>query len=216
MEVEGQPSMPLTEGASRGVASPSAADLAMDRYAEGNDAAFAEVFALLAPRIQAFLRRLSGSDDLAGDLTQETFLRMHRARGSFGKGQPVVPWAYAIARNCFVSHTRSGAFRHRGRTVDVADHPIPTGGEASSEDALSAQQTAQVVARALDAMSPTNREAFVLVRFEGLSIADAAEVLGTTQGAVKIRAFRAYEALRRALHECAAEPEARGTSEMRA
>jgi len=55
----------------------------MDRYATGEDAAFAELFRLLAPRLRAFLRRLSASDDIADDLLQETLLRIHHARGSF-------------------------------------------------------------------------------------------------------------------------------------
>jgi RNA polymerase sigma-70 factor (ECF subfamily) len=48
-------------------------------------------------------------------------------------------------------------------------------------------------------MTVLQREAFVLIRFEGLSVSEAAQVLGATEAAVKIRAFRAYEALRAAL-----------------
>jgi RNA polymerase sigma-70 factor (ECF subfamily) len=56
-----------------------------------------------------------------------------------------------------------------------------------------------VVQRALMTLPVRQREAFVLVRFEGLSIAEAAEVLGATQGAVKILAHRAYVVVRAAL-----------------
>jgi RNA polymerase sigma-70 factor (ECF subfamily) len=49
------------------------------------------------------------------------------------------------------------------------------------------------------------REAFVLLRFEGLSVADAAQVLGTTESSVKARAFRAYEALRLATKDTRSE-----------
>jgi RNA polymerase sigma-70 factor (ECF subfamily) len=45
----------------------------------------------------------------------------------------------------------------------------------------------------------TNREAFVLIRFEGQSVAEAAQILGASEGAVKLRAFRAYEILRAVL-----------------
>jgi RNA polymerase sigma-70 factor (ECF subfamily) len=177
----------------------STLDLAMERYAEGDDAAFSEVFSGLAPRIQAFLCRLCGSSDLAYDLTQETFLRMHRARGSFAPGHAVVPWAYAIARNCFVSHARSTKVKAARSSVDIAEHEIATGLETSAEATVLARESAEVVRQALADMSVVNREAFVLVRFEGLSIAAAAQILGTTEGAVKLRAFRAYEALRAAL-----------------
>ncbi len=180
-------------------ASQSAADAAMSRYADGDARAFDEVFALLSPRVHAFLRRLCGSQELARDLTQETFLRMHRARGSFIPGRSVLPWAYAIARNCFVSHARSPKSKEARRSVDIADHEAAAGLESSAEESATARQSAAVVERALSQMSVANREAFVLLRFEGQSVAEAAQILGASEGAVKLRAFRAYEAIRAAL-----------------
>jgi len=58
-----------------------------------------------------------------------------------------------------------------------------------------------VVQATLNALPALQRDAFVLIRFEGLSVAEAAQVLGATEGAVKVRAFRAYEALREALEQ---------------
>ncbi|HVY31072.1 MAG TPA: RNA polymerase sigma factor [Polyangiaceae bacterium] len=173
----------------------------MARYAEGDDRAFSELFNVLAPRLQNFLRRLSGSPELAHDLTQETFLRMHRARGSFVRGNAVVPWAYAIARNCFVSEARSLKSRSARKAVDITEHEAATGLEANAEEVASARQRAEIVERTLAGMSLTNREAFVLIRFEGQSVAEAAQILGASEGAVKLRAFRAYEVLRAALSE---------------
>jgi RNA polymerase sigma-70 factor (ECF subfamily) len=176
-------------------------DLAMDRYAEGEDGAFAELARGLAPRLRAFLLRLSGSRELAEDLTQETFLRMHRARGSFARGGAVVPWAYAIGRNCFISHARAQKSRFSRNTLDVTEVEIATGLDASAEARLSAQQSAEIVNRTLAAMPIANREAFVLIRYEGLSVATAAQLVGVSEGALKLRAFRAYEMLRAALKE---------------
>jgi RNA polymerase sigma-70 factor (ECF subfamily) len=177
----------------------------MARYAEGDDSAFNEIFGALAPRLQAFLRRLCGSPELAHDLTQETFLRMHRARGSFLPGNAVIPWAYAIARNCFVSEARSLKFRSARGSLDIADHEVAAGPDANAEAHALARQRAEIVERTLADMSVTNREAFVLIRFEGQSVAEAAQILGASEGAVKLRAFRAYELLRAALGEVDAE-----------
>jgi RNA polymerase sigma-70 factor (ECF subfamily) len=186
---------------------PSSLDAAMSRYADGHDAAFNEIFAELAPRLHAFLRRLCGSPDLAHDLMQETFLRMHRARGSFARDGAVVPWAYAIARNCFVSHTRSPKVRAARGSLDIADHEVAAGLDSSAEQAVAARQSAQLVERTLARMSVSNREAFVLLRFEGQSVAAAAQILGASEGAVKLRAFRAYELLRAALKSAEEEGE---------
>lgn len=173
-------------------------DEAMDRYADGDDAAFGKLFRDLAPRIRAFLQRLCGRRDLADDLMQETFLRMHRARGSFAQGRAVVPWTYAIARNCYLDHARAKGRMPVNGDVDVACE-LATGRETNAEEELSARRAAECVERTLAKMTAARREAFVLLRYEGLSVETAAQVLGASESAVKVRAFHAYELLREAL-----------------
>jgi RNA polymerase sigma-70 factor (ECF subfamily) len=176
-------------------------DQAMDRYARGDDSAFRVVFAELRPRLFAFLRRLTGSVGAADDLLQETFLRMHRARGSFGAGARAIPWAYAIARNAAIDHFRSARARADLDAAGGSENvPEPVAGpEANAEALTSALETARVVERELNRMTVARREAFVLLRYEGLSVAEAAKILGATEGAVKLRAFHAYAAIREAL-----------------
>ncbi|HET7539415.1 MAG TPA: RNA polymerase sigma factor [Polyangiaceae bacterium] len=176
-------------------------DRAMDRYADGEDAAFDELARGLTPRLRAFLLRLSGSRELADDLTQETFLRIHRSRGSFARGSAVVPWAFAIGRNCFMSQARAKKTRLSRRAVDVTTIDVATGPDVNAEATVAAQQSATIVSQALAAMPVANREAFVLIRYEGMSVATAAQLVGISEGALKLRAFRAYEILRAALKE---------------
>jgi len=176
-------------------------DGAMDRYADGDDAAFDELARGLAPRLRAFLVRLSGSRALADDLSQETLLRIHRARGSFARGSAVIPWAFAIARNCFVSHARAKKTRVSRSVLDVSTIEVDSGPDANAEATLSARQSAAKVSEVLAAMPVANREAFVLIRYEGLSVATAAQLVGVSEGALKLRAFRAYELLRSALRD---------------
>jgi RNA polymerase sigma-70 factor (ECF subfamily) len=177
-------------------------DRAMDRYAQGDESAFSSLYQGLGPKLRGFLFRLAGRSPIADDLLQETFMRMHRARGSFEPGAAVVPWAYAIARNAWLDHLR--AARARLKTVDrdteSGEPPEPpTGPEADAEKAAIARETAALVQSVLDRLPSTQREAFVLLRYEGMSVDQAAEILGSTPTAVKLRAFRAYEALREAL-----------------
>jgi RNA polymerase sigma-70 factor (ECF subfamily) len=173
----------------------------MDRYADGDEAAFVELARGLTPRLRAFLLRLSGSPEFADDLTQETFLRIHRARGSFVRGSAVVSWAYAIARNCFISHARVQRARPSRSSQDVTEIEIATGPDANAEARLAARQTADIVRQTPAAIPVANREAFVLIRYEGMSVATAAQLVGVSEGALKLRAFRAYEMLRAALKE---------------
>jgi RNA polymerase sigma-70 factor (ECF subfamily) len=180
---------------------PDPLDRAMDRYAEGDDAAFDELARGLMPRLRAFLLRLSGSHELADDLTQETLLRVHRARGSFARGSAVVPWAYAIGRNCFMSHARAKKTRLSRSALDLTTIEVASGPNSDAEATLAAMQSAGIVSQTLAAMPVANREAFVLIRYEGMSVATAAQLVGISEGALKLRAFRAYEMLRAALKE---------------
>jgi RNA polymerase sigma-70 factor (ECF subfamily) len=178
---------------------------AMDRYACGDASAFAVLHRALYPRLHAYLVRMRGSHHVADDLVQETFLRMHRARSTFAQGASVVPWMYTIARNVLYDHARSAKVR-RTEDIDAAEVPEPADSGADTESAAVASEAARTVERVLAALPASQREAFVLLRYEGLSVNDAAQVLGATAAAVKLRAFRAYEALRAALAEKPAAP----------
>jgi RNA polymerase sigma-70 factor (ECF subfamily) len=190
-------------------------DQAMNRYADGDEGAFAELFLGLGPRLRGFLRRLSGSADVADDLLQETFLRLHAARGGFARGRPVLPWAYAIARNCYVSRARSARVRLEQAATGEAALEKAAGPGTQEQEGI-ARQMAEAVDRALQGMTAARREAFVMLRYEGLSVALAAQIAGVSEGALKIRAFHAYEIIRAALAEQAAPqtpaPENAGSS----
>jgi RNA polymerase sigma-70 factor (ECF subfamily) len=178
-----------------------ALDELMDRFARGDDAAFSDLYRQGAPRVRGFLTRLSGDPALADDLTQDTFLRVHRARGNFAAGAAALPWMFAIGRNAFLDHARRAEVR-RTEHRDSPGRPQAEGTAPASsrgDEALVAREMLDIVQATLDGLPALQREAFVLLRFESLSVSEAALILATTEGAVKVRAFRAYEALRAAL-----------------
>jgi RNA polymerase sigma-70 factor, ECF subfamily len=185
----------------------AALNAAMDRYATGDGQAFATIHAALYPRLHAFLARMSGSSTSAADLVQETFLRMHRARATFAAGGAVLPWAYAIARNVGLDHVRSSRLRDTERLPSDPGPEMVDRGGGDAESAAIAAQGARVVEEVLAGLPTAQRDAFILIRYEGLSMQDAAAVLGTTPTAVKLRAFRAYEALRAALDDWKTRPD---------
>ncbi|MGD0674692.1 MAG: RNA polymerase sigma factor [Polyangiaceae bacterium] len=180
-----------------------ALDEVMDRYARGEDLAFDELYRRGIPRVRGFLVRLCGDGALADDLAQEVFLRVHRARGNFAQGAAALPWILAIARNALRDHARRAQARPVIRTPGSDDQSmqLESAPDTRGDESLAAREMLDVVRRTLRELPPLQREAFVLLRFEGLTVGEAAQVLGATEGAVKIRAFRAYEALRAALNE---------------
>lgn len=185
----------------------------MARFAAGDDAALGEVYDLAAPPVFRFLMRLTRQQTLAEDLTQETFLRIHRARGLYRAGAAVLPWAYTIARRLFLDAVRArraepapaGATMSDGDLDPVATLPAEA---PTAEQLLADRQLAIAIDDALARLPERQAVAFRLLKSEGLSVAETAAVMGTTQGAVKLRAHRAYEALRGLLAPRFAPPSA--------
>jgi RNA polymerase sigma-70 factor, ECF subfamily len=173
----------------------------MDRYAEGEEAAFGEVYDLLAPRLHAFFARQTGDVARAEDLVQQTLLQIHAARSSYLRGSDVVPWAFCIGRRLLVDRKRRTKREVLFATAeeDAAALDLRVERYAVPEAIVMTKELAARAEEELERMPESQREAYVLVRQEGLSIAQAAAVLGTTTTAIKLRAHRAYEALRSAL-----------------
>src|SRR4051794_16522471 len=87
----------------------SRADLAMDRYADGDDSAFEILYDELAPRLHRFAFRDTGSRSAAQDAVQHVLLQIHSSRARFVRGAAVLPWAYAIARRLLMDGRRKAA-----------------------------------------------------------------------------------------------------------
>jgi RNA polymerase sigma-70 factor (ECF subfamily) len=175
----------------------------MQRYCDGDAGAFRELYALVAPRLLGYLVKLTHERALADDLLQQTFLKVHRARAAYVRGADPLPWIYAIAHRTFIDETR----RHKRAVVRVGDAEelpeVPAGLTGESADRRDeGRGDPALVSAALDALAelpPQQREAVVLTKLDGRSVAEAAEIAGTTIGAMKVRAHRGYEALRKLL-----------------
>ena len=171
----------------------------MAAYVAGDRRAFEQLFARLAPRIHRFFRRSFRAEATADDLLQVTFLKLHKARETYRPDMRVAPWAFAIA-----ARVRLDEFRRRKRLAEDGDEEAL----ARADEAHAAQtrergaldgDTADAVRRAVDALPESQRVVIHLNRFEEMTFAEIARVLGTTEGAIKLRAFRAYGTLRDAL-----------------
>jgi RNA polymerase sigma-70 factor (ECF subfamily) len=174
----------------------------MRRYGRGEEDAFEPLYKLIAPRLYRFCLRLTSRRTDADDVLQETLLRLHRARATYRAGANTWYWAFAIARSALLDRLRYWRRRpeHLGVASDMAeDRELRAGPEYHPEAELLARDLWHVVRRELRKMSEKNRVAYVLLREEGLSVKEAAVVLGTTADVVKQRAHRAYEQIRSAL-----------------
>ena len=174
----------------------------MQRYQDGDAQAFRELYALASPRLFGYLVKLTRNRALADDLLQHTFLKIHRARAAYVRGADPLPWMYSIAHRTFLDEVR----RDKRAIVKTGGEELPevpatiTG--ATTEQRDEPRVDPELAKAALDALAdlPTNqREAVVLTKLEGKTVSEAADIAGTTTGAMKVRAHRGYEALRRLL-----------------
>jgi RNA polymerase sigma factor (sigma-70 family) len=175
----------------------------MARYCDGDAGAFRELHARVAPRIVAYLARMCRDRATADDLAQLTFLKVHRSRAAYVRDADPVPWMFAIAHRTFLDEMRR---RQRSRVqVAQGDRGVPEqaaaidGAPVEAASAGPDPEILQAALQALDQLPPAQREALILTKLSGKSIAEAAVITGATPGAVKLRAHRGYVALRKAL-----------------
>ena len=175
---------------------------AMDRYAGGDDRAFDELYRLLSPRLYGFCMRLTARRSEADDVFQDSLLKMHRSRATYVQGSTALHWVYAIARSVYLDRLRYK--KRRPEDLTETDDLLGTfqstaGGFPSPESEAQARELMAVVEKVVRDLPENQRTAFVLLKEEGLSVTEAAAILGATPMAVKLRAHRAYEAIRAAL-----------------
>lgn len=160
-------------------------------------------------RIVRYLTGFLGDAALAQDLTQETFLRAHKANEQLRNPGARTAWIYKIASNLALDHLR------RRQGADAQWHVIQESEEFSDdaygaaispeelsvEERLEQQEMAECLRLQVRELPGTLRDCLVLRDVEGLGEKPAAEILGCSVGAVKVRTHRARRKLREQLHQ---------------
>jgi RNA polymerase sigma-70 factor (ECF subfamily) len=172
----------------------------MSRYCDGDRAAFVALHAAVAPRLYHYALTMMGDSHLAEDILQRTFLKLHVARGAYVRGADPMPWLFTIVRRLCLDEHRE---RRRRRSALARAEPARplradvTGmAEGVVEAALALEGREAAALSALQSLPAPQRDALVLTKLRGLSIVQAAALAGTTVGAFKVRAHRAYQRLR--------------------
>ena len=154
---------------------------------------FESALAHLLPRLRRFAHGLTRNPADADDLTQRTAERALRARVQWEPGTNFDAWAYRIMRNLWIDTTRSRQRRDKVIAPEEEGRDVGTPAEAESRAEL------HFLMRALDRLPDEQREAVALVMIEGLSYAEAAEVLEVPAGTLTSRLVRGRQALARML-----------------
>jgi RNA polymerase sigma-70 factor (ECF subfamily) len=197
-----------------GVPCPEPSDEALAALAAAGDAcAFEEIVARYQARVYRLACRLTGGEDDAPDVLQETFLQLHRGLGSFRGESRFGTWLYRIAVNAALMQRRSRARRPAESLeaflprFDADGRHLATPAElqvaARAEELLDRRALAEKARAGVARLPESYREAFVLRDLEELSTAEVAEVLGLEPAAVRQRVHRARLMLRGYLADAA-------------
>jgi RNA polymerase sigma-70 factor (ECF subfamily) len=165
----------------------------------GDARAYQALLRACAPIAAAIIRRQGVPADRIDDAVQETLLTIHRARATYDPSRPFLPWLRAIAQRRAVD-----ALRTHGRTTarEIADddaylnHP---GLELPADATLDRADQTRVLAEAIAALPPGQRQAVELLALRERSLDEAAVDTGRSKGALKVNLHRAINALRQRL-----------------
>lgn len=163
------------------------------RAREGDETAFVVLYERHRDAVFRFAWRMLGAVEAAEDVAHDCFLALLRDPTRFDAERASLrTYLCAAARNQVLKRLRDGGRESDCEVPDVADHREPLGRLLEAE-------TAELVRDAVSALVPLQRETLILVEYEGLTLAEVAEVVCADLGTVKARLHRAREALRRRL-----------------
>jgi RNA polymerase sigma-70 factor (ECF subfamily) len=161
-----------------------------------NPAAVVQLIELYYARIYAFLRRRTGNDADAADLTQRTFGRVQQSLSSFAGRSSVASWIHGIAYHTYIDWRR--AERRPEPQSDEWWQTCPAPDPAPDELVAHADLARRLYA-CVDGLEPEQRDAIHLHYYQGLTLQETADTLDVSASTIKNRLREALDKLQRRL-----------------
>jgi len=175
------------------------------RFAQSGDrAAYTRLVRRIMPLLQRALRTRHGFLQAADrdDFMQDVLLSVHRAMATYDSRREFIPWLMAIARNKMADRARR--FARSGAHEILVDDLAETSPATPSAPDLASRGDVEALRRAICRLSDGQRTAIELVKIRELTSQEAARVMGTTPGALRVSVHRAVKTLRASLGEAEA------------
>src|SRR5688572_8076597 len=176
----------------------------VDGIRKGDADAFESIVRAHGPRLTAVARRILRDEDLAREAVQDAFISAYRARDQFNADSRLSTWLHRITVNAALQQLRRAKRRPEESIEDLLPRFLPDGHHVERfhswteppDEQLSRRETSALVRAAIDRLPEAYRTVLLLRDIEGLSGQEAADMLGISPNAVKIRLHRARMALR--------------------
>jgi RNA polymerase sigma-70 factor (ECF subfamily) len=171
----------------------------------GDERAFDRIVELYSPQVYALLTRFLGHRSSREDLVQEAFLRVIRARGRYEPTARFTTWLFRIVYNLAVNETQRGSPRElrsigaAQRSEEITTDLLGEIGDADAprpSEAMERDDRVRAVRDAIARLPETQRMALILAKYEERPYAEIAEIIGSSEKAVKSLVHRARETLR--------------------
>jgi RNA polymerase sigma-70 factor (ECF subfamily) len=174
------------------------------RIRAGDAAAYELVFRAYRTALVRLAARILSSPDAAGDVVQEVFLKVWRARESWDPGSNLTAYLFAMTRNAALNLARRKVLEARWQErIDDSDSEgdrLSFAQRAPAPDAIAeTRDRSAALARAVERLPVSVRETFLLRWRDQLSYSEVATTLGVPVRTVEKRLGRAFASLRRAL-----------------
>lgn len=176
-------------------------DVLFSRFQQGNEEAFALVIAHFQNRLIGFLRVCCPSREMAEELAQDTFLKLHQQRERIYSADKILPWMMVTARRLAIRET--DRWRRRGE-IPLTDEVICGLADAipaRQRDRTEREHAARVLAECLNELKPGDRELIMLRYFSDLKLKDISETLSMPMGSVGVKLRRSLDRLGKRLSE---------------
>jgi RNA polymerase sigma factor (sigma-70 family) len=156
-----------------------------------------EIYDRYSSRIYNFAFRFLRNSEAAEDAVQEVFVKMLKHANQFNGDAKLSTWLFSITANWCRDYLRKSD--NKAKETEEVLISLPGPSELAPDRTLERRQNEVMVQQALEALTPEQREAILLSRYQGLSYAEIAQISGCSEGAVKTRVFRAMETLKKLL-----------------
>ncbi|HYM59455.1 MAG TPA: RNA polymerase sigma factor [Thermoanaerobaculia bacterium] len=156
-----------------------------------------EIYDRYSARIYNFAFRFLKNSEAAEDATQEVFVKMLKHANQFHGDAKLSTWLFSITANWCRDYLRKAD--NKTKETEEVLISLPASSEERPDRRLETRENELRIQKALQVLTPEQREAILLSRYQGLSYAEIAQIAGCSEGAVKTRVFRAMETLKKAL-----------------
>ncbi len=166
------------------------------RWKAGDERAATELVGRHAPALARFVAGSGWREDV-DEVVQDTFVRAFNSLDSFRGESSLRTWLFTIAKRLLLDRRRAERRRPMGLEIQEGDAAT----EYDALDSVVAGETQVRLRNALEYLSPTQRQVFVLRVGEGMSYKEIAEAVGTTEGAARVHYHNAMRSVKEFLDE---------------